>query len=284
MKKILIRTAIVVVVMVAAITLIASLYIDSVARSLIHSQGTAALGVETSVESASIGLISSSTTISGLTVDNPPGFDAPTLIQVDEITTDTTVWAFMPPTIDIPTLTITGVDLDLEQTDGRSNLESVIDHLSTDSDDASEGGDSSVELTIGTLQINDITVHAKGKLVLLASGRIDAEIPSITLHDIGTRTDAADVAKQLSSIIVGAIVEQLARDPIKGLSGAFIGSISASIDSIPILSEIGLGRKLEDTLNKAGEALGEGIGGLGEKLGEGLKGLGDALQGGGGNK
>ena len=69
------------------------------------------------------------------------------------------VWAFLPPTIDIPTLTITGVDLDLEQTDGRSNLESVIDHLSTDSDDASEGGDSSVELTVGTLQINDITAQ-----------------------------------------------------------------------------------------------------------------------------
>src|SRR5687767_9294603 len=74
--KIALRALAVIVVLVLVAVVAVVLGIDSIARKAIEKGGTYALGVDTKLAKADIGLFAGTTELGGLTVANPPGFEA----------------------------------------------------------------------------------------------------------------------------------------------------------------------------------------------------------------
>ena len=252
------------------------LSVDAIAKYAIRSEGSSLMGVETSVESVDLGIFRDSTTITGLSIANPSGFKEKYLLQVDEFYIGSNLSNFLSSDIEIPLVHLKKMNFDLEQIDKRMNVTEVIDHVAKDVSSQDETPSSgSVELNIKRLEIEDITLTAEGKIVNIAGGSLTAHIPKIALADIGTRSDSDQIVGQLVGVMMKIIVKHIASNPIKGLSGLAISQISASVESIPGLNQIGLGKPITDAIKGIGGSASDAIGGIGNAI----NGFGNAITG-----
>ena len=76
MKKLIKLVAVLLILLVLA-TVAVALYIDTIAKTAIERGATYALGVETTLGSADVGLLSGTFSMGDLTVANPAGFESP---------------------------------------------------------------------------------------------------------------------------------------------------------------------------------------------------------------
>ena len=125
---------------------------------------------------------------------------------------------------------------------------------------------------IKRLEIDDITLTAEGKIVNIAGGSLTAHIPKISMVDIGTKSDSDQIIGQLVGVMMKILVQHIAANPIKGLSTPF-PQISASVEAIPGLKAIGLGKPITDAIEGIGAGATDAIGGIGNAI----NGLGNAL-------
>jgi hypothetical protein len=225
------------------------------------------MGVDTSVESVDIGIFRDSTTINGLIIANPSGFKEPYLIRVDEFYIGSNLTNFFSSDIEIPLVQLKKMNFDLEQIDDRINVNVVVDHIAKDvssQDDADSSG--SVTLNIKRLEIDDITLTAEGKIVNIAGGSLTAHIPKIALADLGTESDSDQIVGQLVGVMMKILVQHLANNPIKGLSGLAVSQMTASVEAIPGLKEIGLGKPISEAIKGIGTGASNAIGGIGSAI------------------
>lgn len=257
------------------------LSVDSIARYAIRTEGSSLMGVETSAESVDLGIFRDSTTITGLSIANPSGFKQEYLLQVDEFYIGSSLGNFLSSDIEIPLVQLKNMHFDLEQIDDRMNVTEVVDNVAKDvsSQDDSSTADS-VQLNIKRLEIDDITLTAEGKIVNIAGGSLTAHIPKISMVDIGTKSDSDQIIGQLVGVMMKILVQHIAANPIKGLSGLAISQISASVEAIPGLKAIGLGKPITDAIEGIGAGATDAIGGIGNAI----NGLGNALNGNRGSK
>lgn len=269
-----------IVVAIVVLLLVAYMAVDAIAASVLRSEGTSILGVKTDVSSIRLGLFSPETSVNGLVIANPPGFDKPEFLHLDRGVIAASVGTMLSSSITIPTVKLDGLTLDLEQIDGQLNATVIIDHVTkATAGDAGDAGEP-VHLTIGELEITNIKLTARGSIVNLAGGKLDATIPSFVMKDVGTKTEGGDIAGQLISLTLSILMQHIMDNPVEGLSGAAVGSVAMAIESVPGLRRLGMGKALvnvNQTLNKGlGKAtqgvkdLGEGIGG---KISDELTGL-----------
>lgn len=268
LKIILISLAALAVVVVVG----AYLAIDVIARGVIDSEGTAILGVETSVDRVDLAVFSSGSSLSGLTVANPKGFSRPDFVKVDQASIQASVSTLLSGDIRIPSVHITGLTLDLEQINDRMNASEIVSNVTANSA-TPDGHDDPVKLNIGTLLIEDIHLTASGSIVNIAGGHLDTRIPKLELHNLGTDTDGDQLAHQLVSMMLGVVMKHIAENPIKGLSGAAIGSVASAIENIPMIGHTGAGRTIGEALRGASKGINTQV----ESLGKGIKNIGDGV-------
>src|SRR5262245_41296811 len=117
------------VAVVVVVGLGSLLWIDSLTRSAIERGGTYALGVETRLEDASIGLVSGEFGLAGLTVANPPGFAQPHFFALRSAHLALPLGQLVEERITIPALELEGITLDLERGAEGTNFARILDHL-----------------------------------------------------------------------------------------------------------------------------------------------------------
>ncbi len=259
------------VIVAAAGTYIA---IDAIARSVIDSQGSAVLGVSTKVDAVRLAVFSDGTSMSGLTIANPEGFKRPNFIEVGDASIEANVGTLLSSDIEIPSVHISGLTVDLEQINDRMNASEIVSNVRKNTA-SPDDTDDPVSFNVKTLVIEDIRLTASGSIVNIAGGHLDTKIPRLELHNLGTRTDGDQLSHQLISMMLGVLMKHIAENPIQGLSGAAVGSVASALESIPILDQTGVGRKVGDVLKGANKAVGEGLG----DVGKGLKGIGKGIGG-----
>jgi len=259
------------VIVAAAGTYIA---IDAIARSVIDSQGSAVLGVSTKVDAVRLAVFSDGTSMSGLTIANPEGFKRPNFIEVGDASIEANVGTLLSSDIEIPSVHISGLTVDLEQINDRMNASEIVSNVRKNTA-SPDDTDDPVSFNVKTLVIEDIRLTASGSIVNIAGGHLDTKIPRLELQNLGTRTDGDQLSHQLISMMLGVLMKHIAENPIQGLSGAAVGSVASALESIPILDQTGVGRKVGDVLKGANKAVGEGLG----DVGKGLKGIGKGIGG-----
>ncbi len=272
------RIAVVLVLLLVVAVVGTYLAIDAIARSVIDTQGSAVLGVSTSVDSVRLAVFSDGSHLSGLTIANPEGFKRPNFIELGEATIEANVGTLLGSDIQIPSVHITGLTVDLEQINERMNASEIVSNVERNTA-TPDDTDDPMDFNVKTLVIEDIRLTASGSIVNIAGGHLDTRIPRLELHNLGTRTDGDQLSHQLISMMLGVLMRHIAANPIEGLSGAAVGSVATALENIPILDQTGVGHTVGDVLKGANKAVSEGLGDVGKGLGDIGKGLGGLLSG-----
>jgi hypothetical protein len=102
--------ALVVLVVVGAVV-----WIDHLAKAGIETGSTFALGVDTTLDRADVGILAGHTDLSGLRVGNPADYSTEHFLRLNDGSLHVSLASLTLDTIEVPSLMLTGVDVNLEK-------------------------------------------------------------------------------------------------------------------------------------------------------------------------
>jgi hypothetical protein len=279
---------------------VASFFVNAAAKKGIESGASYALGVPTTLNSASVGILSGKLGLSGLRIANPPGFKADKFLSLGDGRVAVSLASLTKDTITVPEFTLDTIDVNLERTASSANYKVIMDNLAKLGGKGGEpkpapGGEKEKRLIINELTIRNVNVRADllagggglGAAIGQAAGPITVPIAEIKLKNVGkTGTGVGGTGvtvKELSSIIVQAVLAAAAENGGGLLPADLLGDLKGGLAKLDGLENVGMeiGGKLRDVgkqLGQQAEEIGKDLEGKAkdagkqlEKLGEGLK-------------
>ena len=274
-----------ILIVIALLLAVAWLSIDYLAKAGIEAGGTYALGVKTTVDSVSLGLLSGQARVNDLAIANPEGFKTPHLMKAGRIEVGVNTGSLLGDTIQVDKFEIDGLDLNLEQKVGATNISALLDNIkkagggqqAPASKDAKESGGRKVK--VDQIRITNVVAHVQVLPIGGGATTLELKIPEIILKDV-TQDNAAGVAvpelmRRLVPAILAAVVEKG-----KGvIPDADLKRLGTDVASTAQALSAGAGKLVGQVGGEAGKAL-EGLGSGLQKLTEpATKGIGDGLKG-----
>lgn len=273
MKKLIRMVAVLLVLLVLA-TVAVALYVDTIAKTAIERGATYALGVETTLGSADVGLLSGTFSMRDLTVANPAGFESPYFTHLGEGDVKVALKTLRQQTVELPTLTLTDLDIHLDKKEGKANYDVILENLSRfESGDESEKEADGKRFVINEILIERIVVRVQ----LLPIGgdltKLDVPIDEIRLRNVGSDTDGSVLMSELTSVIIKAVLAAIVQKGGGLIPGDILGDLSQGLGSLAELSldaATGLGDRIKDAgggLDEVTEGIGDAIKSIGDELG-----------------
>lgn len=266
--------------------------VDSLAKRGIQDGGTYALGVPTSVGGVSLHIFSGQMSLSELKVENPQGFTAKHFITMKKGEVAVTLDSLNKEIVDIPKLTLSGIELNLERSPSGSNYGKIIDNLSKLKGSSPPSGTEKKfivrELTIENISIHADLLGAPGPIgqVVNPVGKVNVPIERIQLKDVGkTGTGMGGTGvtmTELSKIVVQAVLAAAADKGYGTIPGEILNDLKSAVTSfdglvnlpVAIIGRAGetatmlggvvgnVGKTAGDAINNVGKGIVDGIGGL----------------------
>jgi hypothetical protein len=256
------------------------LLVDALVEQAIEHGGTQALGVETRLASASIGLASGRFELEELAIANPPGFERPDFLTLRSAQLELPLQRLLEPRVTIPALELEGIAIDIERGARGTNYGVILDSLARfESGEAgSEGGGADDDTTyhLQRLVIRDVRAHVN----LVPQGgdltRLDLAVPEIVVEDL-----ASDMTLPQMCALVVKVVMQAAIQAGQGVVPAeVLADLRGRMDGLKDVARVRLGTELQDLesgLRAQAKKLGPGaekaLEQAGDELGKALEGL-----------
>lgn len=248
MLKKLVLLVFVLIVLVVGAVIAAFLAIDSIAKRGIESGGTYALGVPTTLDSASVGILGGTFSMSGLKVANPSGFGSAPFMSLGTGGVAVTFSSLREPVVQLPRLALDNLNVSLEKKGGKANYNVILDNLkklnSGDSPKPSGGEKKFVikDLSLTNIKIGVDMLEVPGGVGQLA--KISIPIDEIKLQNVGqTGTGVAGTGvtmEQLSSIIVQAVLKAAADKGGGILPAEILGDLQGGLANLGNLDQLGM--------------------------------------------
>ena len=300
MRRTLIRLSAIVAGLVAVSIFAFLYYIDGIARTAIERGSTYALGVDTTLDSASIGLVSGSFRLAGLEVANPPGFEDPRFLNLGGARLDLETFSLREPTVIIPLFAIDGIEVDLDKQRGRANYEVILDNLARFESEEAEPEPSpeadagaGKRFIIQEVVIRNVVAHVR---VVERGGvpQVDVVVPEVRMWNLGGEGQPLTAA-QVTNVLVKAVLASIAKAG-GGLPGGVANALSSGLGQLASVSvDLPDGGRIADSVggvvgagvardavgtgaDAAGDTLDAGKGAV-EDAGKAVKGLGGRLFG-----
>jgi hypothetical protein len=252
MKKILLLVLLVVIVAVASIPL----WIDSAAKSAIQTAGSDAMGVATTLKGIDIGIFGGEASLEGLEIANPEGFKDGHFLKLGGGTVAVDLGSLMGDEVVIPTLTLTGVSLNLERSLKGSNYGAILKNMEKGAEETAEPGK---KFIIKELIIRDVEVSARVSLGP-AKPAVPLALDEMRFENVGSDGSGVSMRKLFRYVITG-ILNGVAK---KG-KGILPDDITKGLTE-------GLGA-VAGLLGEGGKSIIEDVGGGAKKITDGLGGL-----------
>jgi len=284
MKKLLKLVVLLVVLVIIGLGAVVY-YIDAIARTGIEKGATHALGVPTTLEKADVELLGGEFSMSGLKVANPAGFDAPHFLRLNEGAVAVSLGSLREDTVELPHLTLAGVDVHLEKKDGKGNFNVIMDHLKRFESDAPRDPDSK-QFVIRKVEVRNVNAHVDVVPIGGQLTKLDVPIDSIVLKDVGSGggVDMSELTSVLLKAVLAAIIQKgggiIPADLLGDLQGQFaklegLGDFKVEVAGQALqgfgsVTE-GLGEAVEDVGKNIGDEAGKALEGLGDLIGGGKK-------------
>lgn len=214
MNKWVLRIVLGLVVLLVAAVAIAWAMVDQLAKKGIEQGGTYATGVPTQVQEVNLSLLGGSLGLNNLTIGNPQGFTSPHVVKSGRFSLEVRPGSLLNQTIEVPSLVLDGLDLNIEQTLKGNNISTVLAHIKglsdlgapkSDSDPAAPKSDSDKRVRLGSVTIRNVVAH-----VYLAgvarSEELTIKVPEIQLKDVSTDQPNGVLVSQLFGQLLPAIV------------------------------------------------------------------------------
>ena len=273
--KTLIKMVAVLLILLVLATVAVALYIDTIAKTAIERGATYALGVETTLGSADVGLWSGTFSMGDMTIANPAGFESPYFTHLGQGDVEVALKTLRQETVELPTLTLTDLEIYLDKKEGKANYDVILENLKRfESQENAQDDAGGKKFIIEEVLIKNIIVHVQ----LLPLGgdltKLDVPIDEVRLHDVGSGTDGSVLMSELTSVIIKAVLAAIVQKGGGLIPSDILGDLGQGLGS---LAEIGLdvATGLGDRIKDAGGGLDE----VTEGLGDAIKSIGDGLGG-----
>lgn len=277
MKRILKVLAVLLLVLVL-IGVGVGLFADRAAAKAIERGGGYALGVPTKVESADVGFFSQSFGLSGLSVDNPEGFDDEEhFLSLSDAGIEVDVGTLMSDSIHVPELRITGLALAIERTSKGTNYGKILEHLerfeSGEAPPPEEPAEPGPRIVIDRVVVRDLVATVD----LTDLGGEATDLPPIRLSelivkDVDTGAKGQTVARLFAELLP-RILEAILKEGAGILPEDILADLGGRLES---LSEVAVQEGKEaasEAIEGAKEEIGEKTKQAAEKLEKGIGGL-----------
>lgn len=264
--------------------------IDSIAAEVIERGGTYALGVETDVEGADVGLLGGTFSMDRLTVGNPEGYPSDWFMEVPSLDVALDTGTVTSDVIVLPTLSLGTVGVTLDGTAGTPNYRVILDNLKRfesggGGDEPADPSSDGPKFVINSLVIEGAAVKVTNFTgVQQITGDVDVAVERIELKDVGSAEplSASELVSLIVKTVMSATVENaggiLPADLLDGIRGQLEGLIGLDALGIEAIGDVGA---IRDTLRGAAE---DAIDDVRDKAEEEIRGVVDGLIGGGGKK
>ncbi len=274
--KIIVRVLAVLVLLIVIGVVGAFVYIDSIARAGVEKGATGALGVKTTLNSADVGVFGGTFAMSGLRVENPPGFTDHPFLTLDDGSVAVSLGSLRSETIELPHLRLTGIGMTIDRKEGKSNYGAILEHVKGDrKPDAQPSSKEGKNFVIREVSIEDVNVRASFAPLGGTPTVVNIPIKEIKLTDVGADKplSMSEVAGVIVQAVMGAVVEEggalLPGDLAKDLGGA--------LSQLGSLSEMGV--EMTADLGAQAQQLLENVGDIGNEAGKAVEEVGKTLEG-----
>jgi hypothetical protein len=209
MKKILFRIvgAVVLLVIVALVVVFFSL--NSIVKKGVETVGPQLTKVQIRLEKASLSPFSGRGQLTGLFVGNPEGFKTPSAIQIGDIKIGLQPSSVMADTVVIDLINIQAPEITLEESMQGSNLQKILDNLSSGSSGAEKPkAEQPEKKSEKRFCVKDVLIQGgkvKFSATVLQGKVLPVNLPEIHLQQIGT-PEKGVTAGELSTEIMKNLV------------------------------------------------------------------------------
>lgn len=292
----------VILVLLVVIGLVALLWnVDRVAEEAIEYGVPYAMGVSGDAETVSLSLLGGELSVTKLKIGNPEGFNAPFLMNADELDVDVKVMSLWEDTVIVPLIEIKDLTLHIEEKDDKTtNVSVVLENLEKfgapeDAPPPPEDAAPGKSYRVDRVVIRNIVAHVTPAGLAGAAGPIEVVVPEIVMENVtpdnANGVAVAELTRRLMPAIIAAVVNKAGSALPDALAGALkddVAKLAADIgaDATKLIDQVG--GEVGQTINRAAEDLTKTIGGeLGENVGKAVesigkdagKNLGGALEG-----
>ena len=238
MKKLLVRLAIVLVILIVAALIAGLLSLGSLVKKGVETAGPAITKVEVRLASAKISPFSGSGQLSGLFVGNPPGFKTESAVKAGAISLKLRPPSLLADKIVIEEINVQAPEITFEGSLKGNNLKKILDNVK-----AFSGGDTGTAQPAGKpgekkaekkLQVNNFVISGAKVTVGLTelSGKTATlTVPDIRFKDLGTGPEgitASDLASKVGQELVAKVMELVTRnlgELTKGITDAALKNL-----------------------------------------------------------
>lgn len=272
-KKIVIIVIIAIVVLILAAIAIFALFGEKMMKVAIETAGTKALKVGVAVDNVSLGLLKGEVGISGLVIDNPPGYQHENLLKMGNIEAKADIGSLMSDTPHIKLIKLDDISVVVEQKGLTNNLKELMNNLpeskKPEKAPAPEPNEPGKKLLIDRIEINNVSVSIKLLPVPGKADTVTIKLDPIILENVGGGEKIS--LTELTSKILVALTNGIAKQGAGLLPDDMVEGLNTSLKELGKVGEAMLqegtkvldgGKKsIDETLQKGGEAV-EGIKGL----------------------
>lgn len=270
MRKFLRKIIFTLVVLLILVLLIAWATIDRLAKTGIEQGGRYAMGVDTTVDDVSVSLLKGQMTIDGLEIGNPEGYKTPHLMKSGHWELSVRFASLMTDTVEMPRLELDGLDLNIEQKLGKSNIKEVMDNMKRLRKEKEKEEKPGKKLRIETVRIRNVTAHVQ---VLPGSKPVLVKVDEIELKDVTPENSKGIVISELFQRLMAAVLAGVidkAKD-VPGIPSGFLNDLSKDVaglaeslgeDAAKLIKQAGsdVGKRIKETIPKPVQDLPKNVG------------------------
>jgi hypothetical protein len=230
--KIFFRVVIALVLLVLLALGAALLFIDPLVKGGIEKGATYAAGTDTKVGSVDASVFAGHFGLKDLAIANPTGFRAEPFLHLGSASAGWDNGTIFSDDIAMKTLTLDGVELNLESAGGKTNYGAILDNLQKLGGGAKPAEPSSKpakKLSIQRIEIKNVraSLHVSGIPLVKTNGDLEVNVPLVAIDDFHTDGTTSEIVGKLTRALVQAVLQgsldagkgTFPADVVKDLSG-----------------------------------------------------------------
>jgi hypothetical protein len=273
MKKALITILVGILILVVIVAVLVNLLGDRALKVGIETAATKVLGVGVTVKDVSLSLFAGTLDLNGLVINNPAGYEHPTLLELGTAHVDVDVKSLLSDTVKIEDITLDGVTVVIEQKGLSNNLNVVLAAIPSGTqqeDKPKQEQAPGKKLQIANLEVSNVKVKVKLLPIPGRADTVELTLAPIKMTNLGS-DEKLDTAK-LTGKVLSAIAKGVAQEGADLLPKELIGPIKSTLtEQGAVVVETGK-KVLEESKDLGKDVLEEGKG-IGEGAVDALKGI-----------
>ena len=253
MKKILIRTSIVLLILIIVAVLVVGMFLGNIVKAGMNTVAPSLTQTTFTVDSVSVSILTGSAGVNGLAIGNPEGYDkSANAISVGKAAVSIAPMSILGDKVVIKSIEVRDAEINFSGMPvGGNNLKKLMDNVN-----AAAGGGAAAKPATNTPAANKPAKKLEVDSFIISGAKVHFNgvplpLPTIELHDLGKGPDGITPV-QLTKEVLGQVTTAALEAVVKAAEQVGKEAVGAAKDA---------GKAVGDSVNK----IGKGIGGLFKK-------------------